>query len=213
MRTDSDTEVSRKLVRLFMLLSGSRVNSISHFKITNMYLAYKECTFVFDDVLKHSRPSFKEKPLVFRAFLQNPKLCPVSTLIQHLDIRLSRSSDTTIVLTMVRSYKGPSSDTIGRWIKNTMQKAGISTGLFSPHSCRSATTSKADTSGTSITTILQSANWSRTSTFKKLCLKVIQKVYSNLSNEEIYLVCIQITKEKYFVVLHVYITQERRFMF
>ena len=209
MSTDSDTEVSRKLVPLLMLLSGSRVNPIWHFKITNMYLTDKECTFVFDDVLKHSRPSFKEKSLVFRAFLQNPKLCPVSTLIQYLDIRLSRSSDTT----MVRSYKGPSSDTIGRWIKNTMQKAGISTGLFSPHSCRSATTSKADTSGTSITTILQSANWSRTSTFKKLCLKVIQKVYPNLSNEEIYLMCIQITKEKYFVVLHVYITQERRFMF
>ena len=44
----------------------------------------KECAFVFDDVLKHSRPSFKEKPLFFRAFPQNPKLWPVSTLKQYL---------------------------------------------------------------------------------------------------------------------------------
>ena len=132
MSTDSDMDVSRKLVSLFMLLSGSRVNSISHLKITNMYLTDTECTFVFDDVLKHSRPSFKEKPLVFRAFPQNPKLCPVSTLIQYLDIRLSRSSDTALFLTTVRPYKGASSDTIARWIKSTTQAAGVNTGLFHP---------------------------------------------------------------------------------
>ena len=36
MSTDSDVDVSRKLVCLFTLLSGLRVNSISHLKITNM---------------------------------------------------------------------------------------------------------------------------------------------------------------------------------
>ena len=86
MSTDSDMNLTRKLVCLLMLLSGSRVNSISHLKISNMYLTDTECTFVFDDVLKHSRPYFKEKPLVFRAFPQNPKLFPVSTLIKYLDI-------------------------------------------------------------------------------------------------------------------------------
>ena len=86
MSTDSDMNLTRKLVCLLMLLSGSRVNSISHLKISNMYLTDTECTFVFDYVLKHSRPYFKEKPLVFRAFPQNPKLFPVSKLIKYLDI-------------------------------------------------------------------------------------------------------------------------------
>ena len=61
MSTDSDMDVSGKLNCLFMLLSGSHMKLISHLKITNMYLTDRECTFVFDDVLKHSRPSFKEK--------------------------------------------------------------------------------------------------------------------------------------------------------
>ena len=169
---------------LFMLLSGSCVNSISHLKITNMYLTDTECTFVFDDALKHSRPSFKEKPLVFRACIQNPKLCPVSIFIQHLNIWLSVSSDTAFFKTTGRPYKGASSDTIARWIKNTMQEAGNNTGLFSPHNCRSTATSKADASSTSITTILQSASWSRTSTFKKFYLKYIQQVYPNPNNED-----------------------------
>ena len=60
MTADSDLDVKKKLVCLFMLLSGSRVNSISHLKITNMYLTDTECTFIFDNVLKHSRLSFKE---------------------------------------------------------------------------------------------------------------------------------------------------------
>ena len=166
MSTGSDMDVSRKLVCLFMLLSGSRVNSISHLKITNMYLTDTECTFVFDDVLKHSRLSFKEKPLVFRRFPQNPKLWPVSILIQYLDMRLPRSFDTVLSLTTARPCKGASSDTIAYWIKNTVQKAEIDTGLFSPNSFKSVATSKSDVSGTSITTILRSTSWSRTSTLK-----------------------------------------------
>ena len=98
MSTDSDMYVSRKLVCLFMLLSGSYVNLISHLNISNMYLTDTECTFLLDDVLKHSRPSFKEKRLVFGTFPQNPKLCPVCTLIQYLDTRLSRSSNTALFL-------------------------------------------------------------------------------------------------------------------
>ena len=150
-----------------MLLSSSCVNSISHSKITNIYLKDTECIFVFDDVLKHSGQSFKEKPLVCRVFLQNPQLCPVSTLVQYLDTSLSRSYDTALFLITVMPYKGASSDTIALWIKNTMQETETNTGLFSPHSCRLAATSNVDASGTSITTILQSASWSRSSTFKK----------------------------------------------
>ena len=131
MSTDSDMDVSRKLICLFMLLSGSCVNSISHSKITNMYLKDTECIFVFD-VLKHFGQSFKEKPLVFRVFLQNPKLCPVSTLVQYLDIRLSRSYDTALFLITVMPYKGASSDTIAHWKKNTILETGINTGIFHP---------------------------------------------------------------------------------
>ena len=164
-------DVSGKLNCLFMLLSGSHVKLISHLKITNMYLTDRECTFVFDDVLKHSRPSFKEKS---KHFIK----------IRNYT-RLSRSSNTALFLTIVRPYKGTSSDTIARQIKNTMQEAGNNAGLFSPHSFRSAATSKVEASGTSITTILQSASWSRTSTFKKVYLNDIQQVYPNPNNEEV----------------------------
>ena len=132
MSTDSDMDGSRKLVCLYLLLSGLYMSSISHIKITYMYLTDRECTFVFEDELKHSRQSFKEKPLVFRVFSQNPKLSPVSTLKQYLHIRLLQSSHTTLFLTTVTPYKGVSRDTIARWIKNAVQETRINTDLFSP---------------------------------------------------------------------------------
>ena len=55
---------------------------------------------------------------------------------------------------------------------------------FHPIFFRSAATSKVDASGTSITTVLQSASWSKTSSFKKFYLKAIQQVYPNPNNED-----------------------------
>ena len=61
MNTDSDMIKSKKIVCL-MLLSGTRVNTLTHLKVTNMYITNTESTFVFDGVLKHSRLKYCQKP-------------------------------------------------------------------------------------------------------------------------------------------------------
>ena len=102
MPTDTDMNIPRKIVCLFMLLSGIRVNTTVHLKITNMYLTDSECTIVFDDLLNHSRPFYKEKPIGFGAFPQNPKLSATTALTQYLNIRLLRSPDTALSITTVK---------------------------------------------------------------------------------------------------------------
>ena len=92
-------KITRKFVCLFMLLSGARVNTISHLKMINMCLTYSECTFALDDTLKHSYPFYKEKSLNIKIFPQNPKLCPVTALTQYLDIGLLCSSETALFIT------------------------------------------------------------------------------------------------------------------
>ena len=81
-----------------------------------MHLTDDECTFIFDELLKYSRPSYQEITLVFRAFPENPKLCPVTTLKLYLNIRLLHSSGNALLITTVLFYKGVSSDTIACWI-------------------------------------------------------------------------------------------------
>ena len=58
-----------------------------------------------------------------------------------------------------------------------MSEAGINSGLFTSHSCRSASTSKAIEANIDLQTILKSANWSGDSTLKKRYLREIQQEY------------------------------------
>ena len=141
-----------------MILPGTRVNTLVHLKVANMYITDTEVTFTFDEVLKHSRPNYKQKPLIFRAFTSKD-LCPVTTLITYLEHRLPASGDPALFITTVKPHKKASKDSISRWIKLTMSEAGINYGLFASHSCRSASTSKATEANIDLQTILKSANW------------------------------------------------------
>ena len=48
-------DITKKLATLLMILSGTRVNTLVHVKVTNMYIVDTEVTFTFDEPLKHSR--------------------------------------------------------------------------------------------------------------------------------------------------------------
>ena len=68
MEIDTPMDISMKISTLFMLLFGQRVNTLSKMVITRMYITDTECTIVTEDLLKHSRPGYTQKPLTLRAF-------------------------------------------------------------------------------------------------------------------------------------------------
>ena len=130
--------ITKKLATLFMILAGTRVNTLVHLKVTNIYITYTEVTFDFDEVLKHSPLNYKQKPLIFRAFTSKD-LCPVTTLITCLEHRLLASGDPALFITTVEPHKKASKNSLS---VDKMSKAGISSGLFTSHSCRSALQAK-----------------------------------------------------------------------
>ena len=71
---DSFKDLSMKIVTLFMLLSGARVNMLTHLKMRNMHITDEEVTFTFDEVLKTSNPNNNSLPLTFRANPARPGL-------------------------------------------------------------------------------------------------------------------------------------------
>ena len=44
--------ITKKLAALFMILVGTRINTLVHLKVTNMYITDTEVTFTFDEFLK-----------------------------------------------------------------------------------------------------------------------------------------------------------------
>ena len=97
-----------------MLLSGARVNTLTNLQVTNTYITDTECTFVFDEVLKHYTPKYCQKPLMFRAYPKCSELCPVKNLLNYPDIRLKRSSDPALFTSTTKPFKSVSRDTIAR---------------------------------------------------------------------------------------------------
>ena len=184
MRTDTALLKSQKLATLLMLLSGNRVNMLSHMEVTHMYLSDNECTFVFDSPLKHSRPGYKGDIMSFRAYPTQPSLCPVKCITEYMCMRGERCGASALFITTTKPYRGAHPDTISRWIKTILCDAGIDTRTYQTHSCRAASTSAEALQGVLIGTIVKSACWSNVDTFKKFYLKDIECCYT-LSEENI----------------------------
>lgn len=76
-----------------------------------------------------------------------------------------RNNENTLILTHKKLYHPASSETISRWLKNTMSLCGINVNIFSGHSIRRSATSTALKSGVNIETITRTAGWTSANTF------------------------------------------------
>lgn len=77
-----------------------------------------------------------------------------------MEVTSSIRSNDNVILTFRRPYHVASSQTISRWIKQTLTASGIDTNVFSGHSTRHASTSAAHRAGVSIDIIRKTAGWS-----------------------------------------------------
>ena len=95
--------ITKKLATLFLTLASTRVNTLAHLKVTNVYITDTEVTLIFDEVLQHFRTSYEQKPLIFRAFTSRD-LCPVTTLFTLIEYRLHVSDDPALFITTVKLH-------------------------------------------------------------------------------------------------------------
>ena len=158
MKSETFSELSLKMVSLLMLLSGNRVNMLSHMKVTHMFINEEECTFTFDEVLKTTQPGVSTLPMTFKAYPDDRSLCPVGNMWRYLEMRNILSGEDQLIITRVKPHKAARPETIANWLKLMLSHAGINTGRYSAHSYRASSTSSAALGGVSIGTILKSAS-------------------------------------------------------
>lgn len=89
---------------------------------------FHESSFKFDEVLARSLSNYRQKSLVFLVYPECPSLCPIVTLLKYLQFQSSRSSDQGLFIITLLPYRKVSSDTIARWLKQTMADTDIDTG-------------------------------------------------------------------------------------
>ena len=162
-------ELCAKTVTLLMILGANRKNAFSTFTIDDIKTDESKCIICPNKVMKHSRPGLKPEPMIFHRYQLNEKLCIVSCIEHYLLKRnkLLPNDEKAFIITYGKPHKPASADTISRWIKDTLKDSGINVEVFTSHSCRSASTSKALSVGVPLHEILKRANWSNADTFQK----------------------------------------------
>lgn len=156
--------IAKKLATLLVLASAQRVQTISLIKRNNIQFGNPTIIRIPDRV-KTSGINRNQPFMSFPKFEDHPALCIVTILLYYMDKTkhvLPDASD-ALLLTYGKRIRAASSQTISRWIKQTLSRSGIDTSVFSSHSTRHASSSSAARLGVSIEEIRRTAGWSQNS--------------------------------------------------
>ena len=158
-------DISRKLASLLAILCGQCGREIlSVMDIRNTTIEENFLIIRIGDQLKTSDIKLHVREIKFPVY-KNANVCPVKLFKQYIDVTKSlRGSTTCLFITTSKPYRPASKDTLARWIKSVLHDAGIDMTIFTPHSTRSASTSKAATK-VPIETVLKTGGWRSMPTF------------------------------------------------
>lgn len=161
-------DLTLKLVMLIALITAERSQTIHLLAIDEMKEGKAMYSFGISEHVKQSRPGYGARIVKFKAYPPDRRLCICTVLKEYLSRTKSlRGSEKKLLLSYIKPYNSVSSDTVKRWIKVVMAKAGINTDVFKPHSTRAASVSAAKQSSVSVKDIMSAAGWTVTSTFAK----------------------------------------------
>ena len=165
-------ELTLKAVTLLALCTAQRAQSISKIKIKNIKEINEKIVIYFDERLKTTRVGIENPNLELPKCKERPNLCVFSCVKKYMErTKNIRNNEDYLFISIKDPHKKVSSQTISRWIKKTLKDAGIDTSIFSAHSTRTASSSKAYSKGVDPSVIKNTANWSEKSvcqSFRKI---------------------------------------------
>ena len=167
-------QLSIKVTLLCLLVAGQRGQTIWALNLNNITWGGDRVTCRIGEVLKTTSNKRHQEDLVFDVFPHSKALCVVHYLKEYVKRTENlRGGETRLFISTRPPHQGISRDTLARWTKNGLSKCGVDMKIFTPHSTRSASTSKAALK-VSLPTILKTAGWRSSSTFVKLYKKPIR---------------------------------------
>ena len=143
-----------------------------------------EIYICFSKTLKNTEPGKHQEPLEFLLYPHNEKLCVVNCILEYkrrteLIRENLEGTPTEVVLSYAYPHKHVKSATIARYVKLFLGLAGIDITVFTAHSTRSASTSKANNLGLCLQDIKKAGGWRSNSTFRKFYKLPIHKNFGS----------------------------------
>lgn len=108
---------------------------------------YREDTYSFD-VVEHIKSSTPRSPLTkidIAAYEPDNRICPLICLQAYIkQTKVLRNTESKLFISYVRPHKPVTTDTISRWTRKTLRLSRIDAKVFTAHSTRSVSVSKAN---------------------------------------------------------------------
>lgn len=163
-------QLTKKVTILLALCTAHRSQTLSLITVEHIRLTEQGVEINIRNLIKTSAIGREQPNLFLPHFKEKPEVCPATTIIDYMKMtkNLRPSGVPNLLITFRRPYKKATSQTISRWIKDTLTKSGIDTQIFKAHSTRHASTSTANRQGINIDVIRRTAGWSnKSATFAK----------------------------------------------
>lgn len=155
--------ISKKLISLLALVTGHRMQTFSLIMLENIKTSESKIEIFIPDRIKTSKKGSLQ-PLLNLPFFSDKKLCAASCLKHYLILTNNlRGSVKELFISTYRPFKAVKTETLSRWVKESLSESGIDTSIFSAHSTRHASTSAAKRSGVDIDLIRKTVGWSNNS--------------------------------------------------
>ena len=177
-KTKNDTLLflAGKLSMLFLLLSAQRCQTLHLINLEDIKVSDGKLIINTPHLLKTSKPGQHQTPFSFISYKPDKQLCIVRTISEYLQRTKGIRNTDKLLVSTIKPHGAASKQTICRWIKLIMHKAGVHQS-FKPHSTRAAASSMAKMCGVPLQAIIKSAGWSNAKTFAKY-------YHKPLSNQE-----------------------------
>lgn len=165
-------DLTLKVCMLMALVSAQRVQTLHILKTNKMTLKGGFVVFHLDEHLKQSKPGNTNFKFKLEAYPPDRRLCIVK-YVKHYVQRTGplRGNENSFFVSYTRPHNRVTTQTLSRWIKTCLQRAGVDTNVYKAHSTRAASTSAAAKAALPMDQILARAGWSSEKTFRKFYRK------------------------------------------
>ena len=161
-------ELTQKTVMLLLLVTGQRGQFIHLLSLNGIQLTSQTAYLSLEEHTKTSRPNNAAAAVTITEFTPDSRICPLTTLKAYMkETETLRNGENKLFISFIKPNKAVSRDTISRWTKQVLTNSGIDTKMFTSHSTRAASATKAHQKEIPLDTILNTIGWESAKTFQK----------------------------------------------
>lgn len=157
--------ITKKLVLLLALATGQQAQTLSLLRLSQIVINDEKLILRIPDRIKTSAPGRAQPFFCFSCFKNHENFCITHLTEEYIKRTrdLQPSGCDSFFISWNKPHKASTAQTISHWMRQGLGDCGIDTSIFTAHSTRYASTSKA----ASLDLIKRAAGWTGESHFRK----------------------------------------------